>query len=500
MRSFRVVQAKRWLLTISLILMAVEVSSQPIRFSTFYDSDNGAGLLEAVVLLDDGKLMAAGSNLNGSYSDGHHVLVDDDGSLLFEHRFTYSEMNYNTQSLIRTNEGTFFSSGYLCDFTTESPGYCDFYFSKLDETGDTLFTKVLARPDTSDFLLSMVQTRANKIMLIGWTYNDTMSGNADLLFITVDTLGNEVNRVVWGGSGTDYVHSGIVINEGGEVLMTGYTKSFGGSANGRTWSVKTDTIGNVLGHEEYSDAANNGSGIGICQSADGNFVISGGNSGFGGMDGDAMLLKIDSDGNQIWLKEYPMSGIQGLWAVVGLENGTIISCGVTDDGIGGSQAGWLIKTDEDGDTLWTRTFNPSEDGTDYLRNMLVLPNGDIVMVGFGRGENSTTQDGWILRVDSMGCLLEGCGAVGIEEQLVIGNEQFSIWPNPAENVLNIVSQMKMETVQLYDMQGRLVYRSAVGHLQEYGVDVSSLGVGMYVLEVRSTEGIQSVWKVMIQRP
>jgi hypothetical protein len=234
---------------------------------------------------------------------------------------------------------------------------------------------------------------------------------------------------------------------------------------------------------------------------DGNLLVAGGNSTFGSgvFDGDGFLLKIDTAGTQLWAKEYEVMGGQGLWGVVGLEDGTIVSCGVTDDGAGGSQAGWLIKTDENGDTLWTRTYD-SSDLIDYLRNMLVLPNGDIVMVGHGRAPGQTNQDGWILRVDSMGCLVEGCGAVGIEEQLVIGNEQFSIWPNPAENVLNIVSQMKMETVQLYDMQGRLVYRSAVGHLQEYGVDVSSLGVGMYVLEVRSTEGIQSVRKVMIQRP
>ena len=73
--------------------------------------------------------------------------------------------------------------------------------AKLDETGDTLFTNVFERPDTSDFMLDIVQTRPNKLLLMGWTYNDTVqvSSAAQLLFITTDTLGNKLNEVVWGG-------------------------------------------------------------------------------------------------------------------------------------------------------------------------------------------------------------------------------------------------------------------------------------------------------------
>gem|GEM_PF-2298273 len=492
------INLRGWLFAIPLLFLSVFGSSQSIRFSEFYDFDDGAGGFLSIVSNNSNKFLTQGTNFKNGVRQSQTVQYDNEGSLLNNHAVFDENVGYESFAMIRLNDGQIVSAGSLCDYNQPSLGYCDFYFSKLDETGDTLFTKVIARPDTSDFLLSMVQTRPNKIMLIGWSYNDTISGNADLLFITVDTLGNEVNRVVWGGSEFDYIHSGLVVDNG-SVLMTGFTKSF---ESDDSWVIKTDSIGNVLWYRIYNHLSPSGGdgASSITALIDGNFALAGSYDNPSLTNSWGYIMKINPEGLEHWTKRYiPLSGSQSFWKIEALAGGSILACGQTTNTDDESQAGWLIKTDANGDTLWTRTYNPS-DGIDLIRNMLVLPNGDIVMVGFGRGENSTTQDGWILRVDSMGCLVEDCFLTDVNEELEIKNEELRVWPNPTENVLNIVSQMKMETVQLYDMQGRLVYSSAVGHLQEYRVDVSSLGVGMYLLEVRSTEGIQSVRKVMIQRP
>jgi hypothetical protein len=166
---------------------------------------------------------------------------------------------------------------------------------------------------------------------------------------------------------------------------------------------------------------------------------------------------VDTAGNEIWSKEYEVAGGQGLWGVVGLDNGMIVSCGVTD-GASGSQAGWLIKTDANGDTIWTRTFDEGI-GTDYLRNMMVMDNGDIVMVGFGRGENSTSQDGWILRVDSMGCVVENCFSVGVDE-LEVAEPSVSVYPNPNQGTFTVqvlLAATDEATMEVYNISGQLVY-------------------------------------------
>ena len=195
-------------------------------------------------------------------------------------------------------------------------------------------------------------------------------------------------------------------------------------------------------------------------------------------------------------------GGQGLWGVVGLENGTIVSCGVTD-GPSGSQAGWLIKTDENGDTLWTRTYD-SSDETDYLRNMTVLPNGDIVMVGFGRPEGQTNQDGWILRVDSMGCLEEGCWTVGIDDR-TINERRFAIFPNPASDVVRVRfsdsstgSSVGM-TIRVFDGVGRRVWLQTLKQVQgDASVDVSGWAEGVYLITVTDEDGNISAERLVVQ--
>lgn len=191
-----------WLLAAMLFWATLSVA-QSVRFSKHYDLNSGAGLIESIVLLENGNLLGVGSNVNlnnGGNTDGHHVLISANGTVLQEHSFTFTGKTYNTQQVMKDeNTGSLYASGYFCNFDMESLGYCDFYFNKLNEVGDTLFTKIYQRKDTCDVLLDMVQTRPNKIMLIGYTCNDTTEDNTELMFITVDTAGNELNRVVWGG-------------------------------------------------------------------------------------------------------------------------------------------------------------------------------------------------------------------------------------------------------------------------------------------------------------
>jgi hypothetical protein len=489
-------------LSISLVwVFPLLVFGQPIRYSNHYDLNGGAGGLLDVVILGNGNLQAVGSSLNLSNNfgrdDGFYVQESDDGQPISQHGISLLDRSVNIRAVIKSPSGSVYSSGYFCDFRFESPSYCDFLFQKLDNEGDTIFSRVYPRVDTCDYLLDMVQTRPNKIMLVGWTCNDTTQDNTELMFITVDTLGNEVNRVVYGGGATDFISAGVVVDSLGDIIMAGYTRSFPSASSGRTWVIRTDSIGNVKWQKTYSGVSGiTSSAARITMIPDGSLLVAGGNSGFGNsaFGGDGSLMKLDTAGNMLWAKEYQVMGGQGLWGVVGLEDGTIVSCGVTD-GPSDSQAGWLIKTDANGDTLWTRTFDES-DGTDYLRNMLVMDNGDIVMVGFGRGTNSTSQDGWILRVDSMGCVVENCFTVGIEESSTNENG-FIVYPNPVNDFLNIaLKQGHINRVDLYNAFGALVY-SETGTAQQKRIDVSGLNGGVYLMLVETDRGVSST-KLMLE--
>ena len=190
------------MLCVLISTQSINVLAQSIRYSGFYDWENGAEILKDAVALANGSLLVIGntSESNGACcGKSYNIVVDSTGELEYAFVREGIDLNIIPKAVVKTSSGSVYEAGYLCDYSVESPGYCDYYFSKLTNEGDTVFTKVINRPDTGDFVLDLVETRPNKLMLIGWTYDDTTSTDADLMFITVDTLGNELNRVVWGG-------------------------------------------------------------------------------------------------------------------------------------------------------------------------------------------------------------------------------------------------------------------------------------------------------------
>lgn len=477
------------MLCIVFTVQSISVSAQSIRYSNFYDSSNqGAEIFKEVVRLDNGSLLVIGGTANAAfypYIKTINVVVNSEGGLesLIERQSATADV-ISIGVVKSPLTGAIYEAGTLCDYSIESTGDCDFYVAKLNSTGDTLFTSVIERSDTNEYLLDIVQTRPNKLLLIGWTYNDTVAASsaAQLLFITVDTLGNELNRVIWGGSNTDYIHSGLVINEEGEVLMTGGTKSFGGS-DYDTWLVKTDSIGNVLWFQTYNHLSSSGGDAGTCvvPTIDGNFAILGGSANASTGTSDGYIMKVNPTGNVIWTKKHvPSNGSQSLWWGEALSDGSIVACGQTTDTEDGSQAGWLVKADANGDTLWTRTFNPSN-LIDRLLNMLLMPNGDIVMVGSGRAPGQTIQDGWVLRVDSDGCLVEGC-SVGVED-LEQEEGYFIAYPNPTTSTTTLTWQGQTHgnfQLSLYDVHGRLLLNETLPTAQgSKQLDMSTYAKGIY---------------------
>ena len=58
----------------------------------------------------------------------------------------------------------------------------------------------------------------------------------------------------------------------------------------------------------------------------------------------------------------------------------------------------------------------------------------------------------------------------------------SVYPNPVADELHVTSSRAMETIRLFDMNGRLVYQSEAGS-PEHRIDMENLPSGMYVLDV-----------------
>ncbi|MFA5032358.1 MAG: T9SS type A sorting domain-containing protein [bacterium] len=110
------------------------------------------------------------------------------------------------------------------------------------------------------------------------------------------------------------------------------------------------------------------------------------------------LLKVSRDGILIWEKRFGSSYDEYGYSIdTTYDGGYIISGTIAYDGING-QGVLLIRTDDSGDTLWTRTFNLSADDRGYCVRQ-TMDSGYIVE---GRAYTSSCGDMLLLKTDKNG--------------------------------------------------------------------------------------------------
>jgi hypothetical protein len=101
--------------------------------------------------------------------------------------------------------------------------------------------------------------------------------------------------------------------------------------------------------------------------SDGGCIVAGSTKSYGSGDWDVYLVRTDSEGNMLWSKTF--GGLKADWgnSVIISDDGGYVVAGqhvITGwwGGPGGSDA-YLIKTDQEGDLIWKRTYGEEKDKT-----------------------------------------------------------------------------------------------------------------------------------------
>lgn len=125
----------------------------------------------------------------------------------------------------------------------------------------------------------------------------------------------------------------------------------------------------------------------IVESDDGGFVITGLNKGNGDVDGDTYLMKINAAGAMVWQKFFGLPLEDGGNALIKCADGGYLISGHMDHG-NDICDGYLIKTDKNGNKLWSvLTGGPLDDLSEGL---IEWADGSFYLTG--RYENDITGD------------------------------------------------------------------------------------------------------------
>ena len=145
-------------------------------------------------------------------------------------------------------------------------------------------------------------------------------------------------------------------------------------------------------------------GMSVQQTVDGGYIITGETDSYGLGLGDVYLIKTDSQGETLWTKtfgdtdtDFGLSGQQ-------TTDGGYIVCGYTG-GLGMATSDlYLVKTDTNGDSLWTRTYgDPNYD--EYGTSVRQTTDGGYIITGYTKSLGSGMKDVYLIKTDANGNVL-----------------------------------------------------------------------------------------------
>ncbi len=141
--------------------------------------------------------------------------------------------------------------------------------------------------------------------------------------------------------------------------------------------------------------------IGYCvqQTMDGGYIITGTTRSFSPNVYDVYLIKTDQNGDTVWTKTYDRMDWDDGRSVQQTADGGYIIAGFTFD-LGADNSIYLIRTDMNGDTLWTRTYGGNNDEQVFC--VQITSDGGFIICGNTESFGAGLYDAFLLKTDSLG--------------------------------------------------------------------------------------------------
>jgi len=262
---------------------------------------------------------------------------------------TYGGSDYDGgHSVQQTSDGGYIIAAYTQSF---GAGLSDVYLVKTDSSGDTLWTRTYGG-SASDQGYSVQQTTDSGYIIAGYT-RSFGAGYEDVYLVKTDSYGDTLWTRSYGGSGDDQGYSVQQTSDGGYIIA-GYTSSFGAGYRD-FYLLKTDSSGDTLWTRTYGGSYTD-VGHSVQQTSDGGYIIAGETTSFGAGSYDVYLVRTDSDGDTLWTRTYGGTDPDYGYSVQQTSDGGYVAAGMTESFGAGESDVYLVKTDSSGDSLWTGTY------------------------------------------------------------------------------------------------------------------------------------------------
>ena len=285
---------------------------------------------------------------NAGSKDFWLLKISSEGNLLWEKTFGFSGADYGT-ALLETNSGGFLITGVLDVSSSDGQGNAksnkvkhaggDYWAIKTDNMGALEWSRFFGGSFT-EIPASIIETVQGNFIIAGSSDSSDFNisenkGAYDFWITKISPAGDLLLEKNFGGSGIDQARAITATNDG-NFIVVGDTRSAdidvalnNGAAD--VWIVKFSSEG-ILIWEKTIGGSSFDVARAIYKTQDNGFLIAGSSrsldNGFENKgQNDALILKMDANGNLLWQKTIGGSKVDFLYDVVELNNKAIIAVG-----------------------------------------------------------------------------------------------------------------------------------------------------------------------------
>lgn len=371
-----------------------------------------------------------------AYGDGAEALLDEmiptsDGGYILAGRTFYTDTNFTF------HYGIFDQS--------------DVGILRVDSNGDKKWSRVVGGT-YDDRPQAVLPAPGDGCYIAGTTFsadNDFAGinhGGSDCFVIRYDANGSIIWKKCFGGSVGETGATAVPNGKGGLILSGVYYSTDGDRTHFpdygcRIWIVEIDSMGSMIWDNCYGGGAGgNCYPYNICKAADGSIWVGGVSTNSGAQVGtaygrdDAWFLHVDSGGNYINSRVLGSSSYDMATMVFPLTNGNVLAGGFYD-ALDGTFAGMLTHSTWPYSSAFLTVFSPQTDAVTTIDN-------------------------------------------GMQGKV-------KIYPNPANEFLNIHSSQPIQTLTVVNILGQKMLQWQ-GNATETRLDVSQLAVGLYLVAINNS--------------
>ncbi|KPK72890.1 hypothetical protein AMJ87_03340 [candidate division WOR_3 bacterium SM23_60] len=270
----------------------------------------------------------------------------------------------------------------------------DVYVMKINEDGDTLWFKTYGGV-ANERAFSIKPTSDNHYIISGFTSSQG-SGGSDVWLLKVDENGDTAWTSYFGNLTWDAAYCANETSDNG-FIVAGMSTIYG--YGDQLFLVKTDANGDSIWAKAYG-GTDQDYGHWVKQTTDGGYIVVGRTYSYGPGLCNGWLLKTDANGDTMWTRLYGGNGEDLLYTVLPLSDGSYILVGGTDSWGAGLGDVYVVRAGADGDTLWMNWYGGAN--ADQGQHAIITHDGNIAIVGYTYSYAVGESDVYLLKIDLNG--------------------------------------------------------------------------------------------------